>query len=229
MERYAIYYAPAPDSALARWAAGWIGWDPAEGAPVDRQDVMGLDRDEAARAVAFPRRYGFHGTLKAPFRLAEGRSEAELRGALHALAKKRRPAVAGPLKLNRLARFLALTPSGEQDAIAALAEACVTELDGFRSPLTPEDLARRRKADLSPRQDTLLERWGYPYVLDQFRFHLTLTGPLDVDALDRLERVLKTETAPFSAQPFSIESLCLFGDPGGGRSFQVLDRVALGA
>lgn len=229
MERYAIYYAPTPDSALARWAAGWIGWDPATGAPVDRMDIAGLDRDEAVRAMAFPRRYGFHGTLKAPFRLVSGRSEAELRTALYDLASKHRPAVAGPLRLSRLSRFLALTPGGDQAAIAALAEACVTELDEFRALPLPKELARRRKANLSPRQDALLERWGYPYVLDEFRFHLTLTGPLDEDALDRFERALKAETAPFADQPFTIDALCLFGDPGAGRSFQILGRFPLGS
>src|SRR5438445_432365 len=34
---------------------------------------------------------------------------------------------------------------------------------------------------LSARQAELLARWGYPYVHDEFRFHMTLTGPIADD------------------------------------------------
>jgi hypothetical protein len=50
-------------------------------------------------------------------------------------------------------------------------------------PLTEEELTRRRKAELTPEQDKLLVDWGYPWVLDEFNFHFSLTGSLDsVDA-----------------------------------------------
>ena len=48
----------------------------------------------------------------------------------------------------------------------------------FARPPGAAELERRRKAGLSAAQEKMLLRWGYPYVLDEFRFHLTLTGRL---------------------------------------------------
>src|SRR5262249_54746601 len=56
---------------------------------------------------------------------------------------------------------------------------CVTAFDNFRSPVTPEERRRRLGAGLTNRQIENLDRWGYPYVLEDFRFHMTLTGPVD--------------------------------------------------
>ena len=64
--RYAIYYLP-PAGALADFGARWLGWDVRRGAAAVQLDLPGL-RD----ATEAPRKYGFHGTLKPPFRLAEG-------------------------------------------------------------------------------------------------------------------------------------------------------------
>lgn len=37
-------------------------------------------------------------------------------------------------------------------------------------------LARRRERPLSPQQEIYLARWGYPYVLEEFRFHWRANG-----------------------------------------------------
>jgi hypothetical protein len=125
-----------------------------------------------------PRRYGFHATIKPPFALADGTGADALADTLADLAHSLPPARADGLRLSRIGRFLALTPEGDSAKIDALAAAFVRDLDRFRAPATDADLARRRAAGLTPAQESHLLRWGYPYVMDEFRFHMTLSGHL---------------------------------------------------
>ncbi|WP_347557245.1 DUF1045 domain-containing protein [Robbsia sp. KACC 23696] len=133
-----------------------------------------------------PRRYGLHATLKAPFRLAVGQSVVALDAALRALAASTPPFTLA-LQLRALRGFLAwqaAEPAIERGALQALADRCVRELDLFRAPPTAQDRARRlEKAGgeakvYDAREAAHLERWGYPYVFDTFRFHITLTNRL---------------------------------------------------
>lgn len=226
--RYAVYYAPPPGSALWRFGCAWLGWDAEAGRPAEMPDPPGLPapREVLTRT---PRRYGFHATLKPPFRLAPGRDPADLHAAVAALAAGFAPFDAPPLRFAALGgRFAALVPSAPSAPLAALAAACVTELDGFRAPPDADELARRRATALTPAQAALLDRWGYPYVLDQFRFHLTLSGPLESTALHALQTALGPVLDPLTAGPMPVRDLALFGDPGQGLPFRLLARLPLG-
>ena len=170
--RFAIYYVP-PDGPLADFGAGWLGWDVVAGRDVTQFDLPGLHD-----ITMTPRKYGFHGTLKPPFRLQDGQTLGALKQAASDLAVALAPAQCDGLKLTQIGRFLALTPYGPIDGVQRVAAACVRELDAFRAPAGEAELARRRKVGLSARQEALLVQWGYPYVLDEFRFHLTLSGRL---------------------------------------------------
>jgi hypothetical protein len=55
----------------------------------------------------------------------------------------------------------------------------VAEFDSYRRPMSPEDLERRSAARFTSTQLGNLAKWGSPFVFDQFRFHMTLTGPVD--------------------------------------------------
>lgn len=219
MKRYAIYYAP-PEGAFATRAAGWLGWDAARGQAVAQPD-LGLP---AADMTTEPRRYGFHGTIKAPFRLASGQDVAGLRAALARLAAELAPVSLPGLQLSRHDGFLALTPEGDATALRDLAARVVTGLDAFRAPLTDAEIARRRPERLTPRQRALLDRYGYPFVLEEFRFHLTLTDRLETPEPVRV--ALEGYFAPVLPRPFVIEDLCLFGEDSLGR-FHLLHRYAL--
>ncbi len=206
--RYAIYYTPGPDTALARFGAAWFA--------------------RSAACLAAPRRYGFHGTLKAPFRLAAGVSETELLCAAASFATER-PAISGPpLRVSALAGFLALTPSEPFEELDRLAAACVAAFDRFRAPAPDAELARRRRAGLNSRQEALLRRWGYPYVMDAFRFHMTLTGRLDEAAMAR-ERALAEARFDDAAAPFVIDSVTVTMEPAEGASFRTVRRFGFGA
>ena len=217
--RFAVYYLPEPGH-LADFGAKWLGWDAQSG--LDRSPFDVPDWDTVTRT---PRKYGFHGTLKPPFRLAAGQDLHSLDSAMHDLASRVAPAQATSLALTRLGRFLALTPVGDGSDIARVAAACVRDLDSFRAPPSPAELERRRSVGLTPEQDAHLVRWGYPYVLDQFRFHLTLTGRLDGDLLARTQDLLKRIFPPLP-KPFQLNSVCLLGERPDGQ-FELVHRYPL--
>lgn len=214
--RYAIYYAPPPGDFAAR-ANAWLS----DVAP----DLPGLPRPPAALTAA-PRRYGFHGTIKAPFRLAEGVTAQMLQSDLATLAARLPVVRMDGLRLENLKGFLALTPEGDETDLLALGAEVVSRLDPFRAPLTEADIARRRPDRLSSRQRELLARWGYPYVMEEFRFHLTLTDDLPPDVAQATAAILGLWFAEVLPRPFEIADLCLFGEDAQGR-FHLLHRYPL--
>ncbi len=222
--RHAIYFAPPAASPLARFGVAWLGTDPETGATPEPFNLPGLPRSRAALTEA-PRHYGFHATLKAPFRLAAGRNTAALAAATAAVAA-RHPRFALRLRLAPLFGFLALVADDPPAELATLANACATRLDHFRAPPDAGELARRRGGGLDPAAEANLLRWGYPWVLDRFRFHMTLTGPLDADELPVVQRLLTEPLAPLLAGPVAVAEICHFAEAADG-GFRVLGRHAL--
>jgi hypothetical protein len=176
--RYAIYFVPALHSPW--WAAGshWLGRCAATGQSLKQPLMTGMEANAFRRLTQEPRRYGWHATLKAPFELRPEHSVASLLQAVQDLAQDLPAFDLPPLQVSSEGDFMALRPAGDASAIEATAAACVTRLHGFAKPLSPADLARRRQSPLTPAQDQMLVQWGYPWVLDEFKFHLSLTGPL---------------------------------------------------
>jgi putative phosphonate metabolism protein len=222
--RYAVYAAPQPGP-LAEFAAGWLGWDPQAGVARPHPQLAGLPAP-VATLTATPRKYGFHGTLKPPFRLADSTSRAALEADLADLAAGLPAVTLEGLALHRLGGFLALTPEGDSRALVRLAAEVVMGLDQHRAPAGEDELARRRDAGLSPAQHGNLTRWGYPYVLDEFRFHFTLTGKLAPGEAQAVEAALAPVLAPLVPRPFPVEALVLFGEDTAGM-FHILHRYAL--
>jgi len=224
--RYAIYWAPPAASALWAFGTRWLGRDPETGetlAPApDTADPAWL-----ATVTADPRQYGLHATLKPPFRLAAGQSHDGLVAALGRFAAATAPVAGPPLVLRRLGRFLALVPDGPAPAVLALAARLVEAFDGFRAPAPADELAKRRRHGLTASQEQNLLRWGYPYVMDDFRFHVTVSGALDAAALDRLEAMLAARVARFATEALSIAELALFEQPDAGAPFRLTRRFAL--
>lgn len=221
-KRLALYYAPRP-SYLSRAMAGWLGWDPIEGCevgPVPGTPDVDADITQAAR------KYGFHGTLKAPFRLRDGVGLDDVTTEVGKIAALLKPIEATGLRLTQIGGFLALVPEGAGSAISALAADVVRRLDPFRAPLTQPEIARRNPGRLTDRQRDYLETWGYPYVLEEFKFHLTLTGDLMPDQAEGLAQRLEPWLLPILPRPFVIKDICLFGEAADAR-FHLLSRHAL--
>jgi len=229
LPRYALYYAPRPEDGLAETASQWLGRNPETGQLRALRPAPGLSPERLVQILAEPSLYGFHGTLKAPIALAEDRSEREFVEAVGRFAARERAFMVPPLELAELSGFLALAPVTRCPDLQDLADRCVVEFDEFRRPAEETELARRRASGLTPRQDALLARWGYPYVLDEWRFHLTLTGRIACEKeRETVAMVLRQRFAGAVERPLPVSDLCIFRQPTAGRPFTVLARFRLG-
>lgn len=224
-QRYAVYYAPQY-TPLAQFGADWLGWDAIHGMSADHPDIAGLPRP-VAEITAAPRKYGFHATIKPPMRLAEGSSYDRVAQDLEALARKTRPVALAGLELTQLGRFLALTISGDASGLNVVAADVVKTLDRHRAPMTEAELLRRDTPGLTEAQRENLRTWGYPYVLDDYRFHMTLTGKLPKAEASSLAETLKPVLLPLLPQPFIINALCIYGEAEDGQ-FHHIESFPLG-
>lgn len=222
--RYGIYMTPEAGE-FADLGAAWLGWDVANGAHVEHPPQL---HDVLFEATKTPRKYGFHGTIKPPFHLAQGKDIESLRTQAHLLCESLAPVEIAAFSVTKIGSFVALTPEGDLTALANLAAQVLQKLDGFRAPASADELARRRRAGLTPLQETNLKNWGYPYVLEEFKFHITLSGKLNPQDGDALFAAAQEWFAPVISTPLHLRSLTLVGEAGDGR-FHALHRFPLGA
>jgi len=217
--RIAIYFAPDAASPLWRKAAEWLGRD-ALGGAVPAGDIGGIARAELGEKSASARRYGFHATIKPPMALADGKSEAELAAALTAFAAGHGPVSLGPLKLARLDGFLALVPAAQPQALTDFAAGVVEAFEPWRAPVSAADKAKRNASGkLSARQLELLDRYGYPYVMEQFQFHMTLTDRLPPADQERFEAAALGHFGDLATAETVLDRLVLFHEPAAGAPF----------
>lgn len=227
--RYAVYFTPAREEPLAQTAAGWLGRD-AYGGEAGRHDVVaGLSAAEIAFHTASARRYGFHATLKAPFHLARDQDEKSLIGAFEAFCAARTPLILPRTRLAQMGGFFALVPTERVSQLDILAAEAVRAFEPFRAPLSDAEIARRNPEALTAAQLRNLHGWGYPYIFDEFRFHMTLTGRVSDEDSPRLARAIESAFGPLLDGPLAIDTLALFVEPEPGAPFIVHTARALGA
>ena len=218
--RFAVYFTPHRDEPLTRLAASWLGRDPFSGQSAAPPDVSTLSPAEIAFHTAAPRRYGFHATLKAPFQLAPAETESTLRDALSRFAAGVEP-FAVQLAIGRIDGFFALVPAGPEPLLNRLADDVVAAFDRFRAPLNEAEIERRNPDALSTEEFRNLHRWGYPYVFDTFRFHMTLTGRVGAEEAEPVRAALDEVFGGLVAAPVAIDGLALFAEPERGAPFGV--------
>lgn len=232
--RFAIYYAPPAGSCWWNEGSRWLGRDAITGRELHAPSVSGLSR--ALRDLTLdPRRYGLHATLKAPMRLAPQVQLSDLSEIATAVAARHAPfdlvvhTDVIDSESGKRPGFVALRPkagSADERAINALAADCVEAFDGLRAPPTDAELAKRNPERLTSHQREWLARWGYPYVFDEFRFHVTLS-----DRVDASDAALITEWWQPRVQalgPMRVDSLAIFVQPTPGEPFHFLERFAFG-
>ena len=225
--RYAIYFAAGSDSPLSRFGAELLGYDACTGNELPFPHAALHAAPHWRDISADPRKYGFHATLKAPMALASGRTEAELMAACAAFAGKARPLpVIRPI-VDAINGFIAVIPAEPVEALQRLAADCVRDFDSFRAPLSAEDRARRRPEKLSERQRDHLDRWGYPYVMEEFRFHMTLTGRLDAERRGPILEMLRTRFAALGIETLEIDRIALFRQDDAKARFRVVGEWEL--
>ncbi|MDM7462726.1 MAG: DUF1045 domain-containing protein [Tepidimonas taiwanensis] len=217
-KRVAIYYSPPP-GALETFGENWLGWSLRRGAQVAQPpDLQAI--------TATPRRYGFHATLKAPFVLAEGRRLDDLGQSLRQHCAGVAPVdLPGGLRPVACHGFLALRPAQQTAALRQLAAGLVRALDPYRAPLSAADRARRDPDRLTPAQRDHLDRWGYPWIFDDFEFHMTLSGPLPEADLSHW-RARAEAALPDLSDPFIISHVALVGEDE-ARRFHLIEEVEL--
>jgi len=222
--RYAIYFSPAADSPLYEFGSACLGRDVVTGAELAPPVVNGLTPERWRHMTASPRRYGFHATLKAPFHLAADASLDQLLAGLDRFAARLDAFETAPLKVARISSFVALVLRDDSPLLSALAAACVRGFDSFRAAPSDQELARRRKDSLTPRQIQLLASWGYPYVLEEWRFHMTLATGFDRTETTGLCTALERLAAPYCAAPLVVDAVCLFEQPTTKQPFRLIRR-----
>ena len=228
--RYAIYFAPLPDTPWWQAGSAWLGRCAITQMILPQPVIAGVSDTELLALTAAPRRYGWHATLKAPFALRNGADVQTLREALQSLAQEMVGFDMPPLQAACLDDFLALVPQGNCDSLHAVAQACVTKLHTLAAPLSPAELQRRRKANLSSEQDALLLRWGYPYVMEHFRFHCSLTGSLRGVKAQQVHALEDAAQAWFGTLPrCRFDSLALFAEPAPGADMVLVEHMRLKA
>lgn len=216
-KRYAIYYAPALEDPLWRRATAWLGGE-----------VAGIERGLIDANSVSARRYGFHATIKAPMALAAGTRREELEMVLGAFAARTAPVVIGRLRAALIEGFLALIPVAQTEELTRFAGAVVMEFDRFRAPMGAAERARRTGGGgLSARQLELLDQYGYPYVLEEFRFHMTLTDRLDEALRGPMLAAAEAHFAPVLEREMVLDRLVVYGEPEAGGPFVRLDEFRL--
>ncbi|MEZ5932490.1 MAG: DUF1045 domain-containing protein [Alphaproteobacteria bacterium] len=211
--RYAVYFAPPPGSALEAFGRSVIGRDHITGEKIAQPTIDGLSAGDLREMTRSARHYGFHATLKAPFRLREGCTADDLEKAAAAFAAARSPFDAPPLRLSTLSRWIAFTlssPSAEMDRLAA---DCVRDFEPLRAPLGEAEIEKRRQGALTPRQDGQLLAFGYPYIFDDFEFHMTLAGPLETQTRDRVAKILRQMAIGIDSTPLRVDAIALYRQP----------------
>jgi len=228
-DRYAIYFAPPEESELWRFGIRWLGRDPVSGEPLPQPEGPGLTVDQLAAVTESPRNYGFHATMKPPFHLADGTDALQLRAAVAAFAAAQAAFDAPPVAIKRIGRFQAFALTAPCEAMQRLAADCVRAFDDFRAPQSEADLAKRREAGLSDRQEHYLQQWGYPYVMEEFRFHMTMLGSTRDEAVhEAVAAYLAPRTVRFAEEPLPVDAICLYRQETRKAPFLLEERFPFG-
>lgn len=217
--RVAFYYAPEVDDPL--WSAGcrWLGRDAELGADIPQPAIPML-----AAATSTARRYGFHATLVAPFRISTGWDE--VMQAAHMLAA-RTPAFALPrLVVGLRAGSPSLLLEADCPPLLALHQEALAAIHPHRLQLDDADLARRRLPGPDADEEANLLRWGYPHVRERFRFHMTLAAAGTSELLPAAEAHFATAVS----QRRMVTSVCVFTEraaPGEMAPLLLAERIPL--
>jgi putative phosphonate metabolism protein len=228
IQRYALYFSPSEATPLARLGNEWLGRDAATDVRSIPELPNEINQPQWSKSTEAPARYGFHATLKPPFKLAEGATLQDLRQAIRTFAARKEAFPVPHLVVGTLGHFLALILSENSELFSNFASDCVRDFDRFRSPASESETQKRMHDSLMQREREHLLRWGYPYVLDTWKFHMTLTCSLAEGPLQLFRRHLDHRFAEVCVEPLHIDSICLYEEPGAGMPFRLLERFGLG-
>jgi putative phosphonate metabolism protein len=225
--RYAIYFVPAAETPLYQAGAALIGYDVYSGNRLPFPGGLGFSDDDWSALTREPRVYGFHATLKAPFRLAPGKRAEDLTAQVAAFAVCGRLGVTITPAVRTIGSFAALVPDAPSLVLDRLAAESVRVFDEFRAPLSDGERAKRLAAPLTARHQENLERWGYPYVFEDFRFHMTLTGAVAPARQESVLAALRAKLGAIEGRPLAVDRIALVHQPYLDAPFRLVTSAQL--
>ena len=225
--RYAIYYVPPHDSVLDRFGSLLLGYDAWTSDDLPFPDGIERTVPDWREVTKDARKYGFHATLKAPIALADGKAETDLLAACKAFADTPRAIPVIRPVIEEISGFIAVIPVERSAELEQLERDCVMAFDSLRAPLSPEDRARRNPDKLTARQRDHLDRWGYPYVMEEFRFHMTLTCRLSPERRAPLLANLRSRFAAAGLATLAIDTIALFRQDDNASRFRIIGHWPL--
>ena len=231
--RYAIYYAPPKESSLEEFGRYWFGWDPLNAKLINNKhrinylnrfgikNLINIDKN-----VLIPKKYGFHGTLIPPFKLNKNYSTNTLFKKTEEIAKKFKKFKFYKFKLKKINNFYAFVQNKKNNNINKLSNRLVRELFKFRSPLTKKEIDRRNPSKLSKLQLSILYKWGYPYLMSEFNFHMTLASEVTGNKLySELKKIEKNKEIILN-EINNFDKIYIFGENQKGM-FENLENFSL--
>ena len=224
--RYAIYFSPYPDTFLDKVGSRWLGWNPKKGKITNHSKIKNPKFVDLKSITEKARIYGLHGTLKAPFVLKEKYSYKDLISDVELISKRHRKFIIRNLVLKKLGSFYALVPERSTKALKSLADDCVSSLDKFRKPPSSTELEKRRSNGLDFQEEVNLKKWGYPYVFNKYKFHITLTGEIRLGEEKNIRETIELNFQKVIGYPLPFLDICLFGQRD-DRYFCELKRFSL--
>jgi len=227
--RYAVYFAPEPNSDLDTFGTAWLGRDMDGSRSRGQSLVPNVSEDRCKELTENPRRYGFHGTLKPPFELNPATTVNALLRTAHVFARGLAPVEIPSLELAVIGKFIALTPTSQSAALEKLSAACVRAFEAFREPLTPEQISSYRSNKLTVHQEQMLEHWGYPYVMEEYQFHMSLTGRIDdPNERETIFSALEKLAKPVLGKSILARHITVFGQSGRDEPMTAIERIPFG-
>ena len=231
--RYAIYYAPPKESSLEEFGRYWFGWDPLNAKLINnKQRINYLNRfgiknlKNIDKNVLIAKKYGFHGTLIPPFKLNKNYSTNTLFKKTEDIAKKFKKFKFYKFKLKRINNFYAFVQNKKNSNINKISNRLVKELFKFRSPLTKKEIDKRNPSKLSKLQLNILHKWGYPYLMSEFKFHMTLASEVTGNKLySELKKIEKKKEIILN-EINDFDKIYIFGENQKGM-FENLENFSL--
>ncbi|BCS89875.1 DUF1045 domain-containing protein [Pseudodesulfovibrio sediminis] len=226
--RYALYYAPERESTLDLFGRHFLGRCAETGKRYEQPNLPDAGAEGVHGLTSSPRFYGFHGTIVPPFHLKDSSTPGALLERAQAFARSQPSCDLGTLSVKELGSFIALVPS-QTLPVVRLAEAGLRSFHHLREQPSLAEMERRRSRGLTVTQERLLATWGYPYVLEEFRFHLTLTDSIgDTRLRKKMVKSLHGLTAPFSRTTYAIREVCVFYQSDTASPFSLIKRIPFG-
>jgi hypothetical protein len=232
---FSICFTPRPGSALAQFGRSWFGRVNG-GATLQAFSMSGLGGVASIGSAPMPGRHlGLHAPFFAPVPLRKGVRLDEVRTHLASFAANRKPIETGPLQLTRTHRILTLRPTKPRPELDWLALQCFDAFDSYAD--RPETI-ESEQPHLNPHQRLLLTSFGQPNVMSEYRFSLTLTGPLQEDQSERLSNALRPLLSNVCDVGIRVDGLSLIGSvkeqtagqplaTNSGRPVRLLGRYSL--